>query len=295
MELGQIIQSIVGLSFDFISILFKLFLAFVAATTAFSKGRSAILWGIITFIFPWTFLIIMIMPRKYPRFTSSLNDKEEFRGRNPVVASIMALAAMIAKSDGSVSREEVNLVKQFVSMNFRLSQEELRDYGEAFDYGKNHPEAYKEFTQVITSYYYRRTDVILAISYLFVAIGIQDSNMTGPEEAKIKAILFELGVNEYEFNSIKNSFNRGGGYSQNNAYSRADQTSLVKKYSEILGVDENATMSEVKKAYRKLVKEYHPDKIASQGMPKEYEDFANQKVSEINEAYEYLKKIKEAE
>ena len=67
---------------------------------------------------------------------------------------------------------------------------------------------------------------------------------------------------------------------------------LLKKYSEVLGVSPDASLAEIKKAYRKLVKEYHPDKLASGSIPEEYIAFANQKIREINEAYEYLEKMK---
>ena len=67
---------------------------------------------------------------------------------------------------------------------------------------------------------------------------------------------------------------------------------LVKKYSEVLGVSPDASLSEIKKAYRKLVKEYHPDKLASGSVPEDYIAFANQKIRDINEAYEYLEKVK---
>ena len=70
------------------------------------------------------------------------------------------------------------------------------------------------------------------------------------------------------------------------------QEDLVKKYSEVLGVSEEASMAEIKRAYRKLVKEYHPDKLASGSVPPEYIEFANKKIRDINEAYEYLEKVK---
>ena len=78
------------------------------------------------------------------------------------------------------------------------------------------------------------------------------------------------------------------GQNQGNGF--VNQEALVDKYSKILGVDKSADMTEIKKAYRKLAKEYHPDKMAQDGMPEEYTTFANQRISEINEAYEFMKK-----
>ncbi|HJO62430.1 MAG TPA: DnaJ domain-containing protein, partial [Desulfobacterales bacterium] len=47
---------------------------------------------------------------------------------------------------------------------------------------------------------------------------------------------------------------------------------------------------QIKKHYRKLVLEYHPDTIASKGLPEEFMKFANDKFREIQEAYEVIKK-----
>ena len=57
-------------------------------------------------------------------------------------------------------------------------------------------------------------------------------------------------------------------------------------YYEVLGVDKNATADEIKKAYRKLAKKYHPD-----ANPNNKEE-AEAKFKEVNEAYENLSDLK---
>ena len=56
----------------------------------------------------------------------------------------------------------------------------------------------------------------------------------------------------------------------------------------MLGIAETATDAEVKKAYRKLATEYHPDKIMAQGLPEDFHQFAEDKFKQINEAYESI-------
>ena len=60
----------------------------------------------------------------------------------------------------------------------------------------------------------------------------------------------------------------------------------------VLGLKNDADMGEVKKAYRKLVSEYHPDKIVSKGLPEDFIKFAEEKFREINQAYEAIQKEK---
>jgi DnaJ like chaperone protein len=56
-----------------------------------------------------------------------------------------------------------------------------------------------------------------------------------------------------------------------------------------LGLDRSASDAEVKRAYRKLVSQYHPDKLVSHGLPEEMQDIAKTRVREINTAYDRIK------
>jgi len=58
----------------------------------------------------------------------------------------------------------------------------------------------------------------------------------------------------------------------------------------VLGVSQSADNDEIKKAYRKLVSDYHPDKIASKGLPDEFIKFAEEKFREVQSAYEEIRK-----
>ena len=62
------------------------------------------------------------------------------------------------------------------------------------------------------------------------------------------------------------------------------------RYYAILGLTRNDTGETIKKTYRRLVKEYHPDMIASKGLPEEFTKLAEDKFREIQEAYEVVSK-----
>ena len=82
--------------------------------------------------------------------------------------------------------------------------------------------------------------------------------------------------------------NSSGGYRQGGSYQRTGTyTSNRSRYYRILGLKDGASQEEIKKAYRQLAKEHHPDKFvnASDSEKKFHED----KMKEINEAYENLK------
>lgn len=80
-----------------------------------------------------------------------------------------------------------------------------------------------------------------------------------------------------------------GGYQQNSGYSNQNNpfgyTENLTKYYQVLGVPEGASKEDIKKAYRDLVKQHHPDKFANNPSEKEYHE---NRLKEINEAYEKL-------
>ena len=62
---------------------------------------------------------------------------------------------------------------------------------------------------------------------------------------------------------------------------------------EMLGVSKNASDADVKKAYRRLMNQHHPDKLVAKGLPEEMIKLANEKTQQIKEAYERIKKSRQ--
>jgi len=82
--------------------------------------------------------------------------------------------------------------------------------------------------------------------------------------------------------------NSSGGYRQGGSYQRTGTyTSNRSRYYRILGLKDGASQEEIKKAYRQLAKEHHPDKFVNASDSEK--KFHESKMKEINEAYENLK------
>ena len=111
------------------------------------------------------------------------------------------------------------------------------------------------------------------IHFLF-GIAKADDHVADSEVDVISRIASYLGINPRDFESIKAMFYK----SSDNAY-------------KILELNTNATMSEIKAAYRKMAKKYHPDKVLHLG--KEHQQGAKEKFRKVQEAYEQLQKEKQ--
>jgi len=81
-------------------------------------------------------------------------------------------------------------------------------------------------------------------------------------------------------------------YSRNNFSNTQSSFNNIDRYYEILESSKNDTLDTIKKNYRRLMKEYHYDSIASKGLPEDMLKFAEEKTKELNEAYDAIKKSK---
>ena len=171
------------------------------------------------------------------------------------------------KADEKVLKSELNFVKDFFKQNFGISQ--------AADYIITLREILKqeydviEIARQIGQYmdYPSRTQLL---QYLFELA--KSDNYVHPKEVElIEKISRNMGIRDAEFLSLKEMF-----------------FEEIENHYRILEVAVSATDEEVKAAYRKKVKENHPDKLAHLGP--EIQKAANERLQKINEAYEKIKR-----
>lgn len=101
------------------------------------------------------------------------------------------------------------------------------------------------------------------------------------------------GKNYKYYNNYKSRQQGYGSYSYSNRESsHASPTPNMHRYYEILESSQNDSLDTIKKNYRRLIREYHYDSIASKGLPQDMLDFAEEKTKELNEAYDAIKRAK---
>jgi len=182
--------------------------------------------------------------------------------------SLLVLAAIVIKTDGGIDRRELEFVRtSFISM-----------------YGKERANrAFKLFKGIIKDKNINTRQVCLQINkhmnhasrlqllHFLFNVAKADGSVTQTEMNKIYTISGYLNINVYDFNSIKAMF-----------YNEADSA------YKILEIKKSANDDEVKKAYRKMVKKYHPDKI--RGLGAEHLKGAEEKFRQVQNAYEQIQK-----
>ena len=195
------------------------------------------------------------------------NNSRINTGSGDFEMSLLVLASIVIKSDGKVDQRELDYVRsQFVSM-----------------YGKERANsAFKLFKGIIKKEVSSRQVCIqirehmshssrLQLIHFLFGIAKADDFVSKSEIEEIRKISGYLYINQQDFESIKAMFYDATG----NAY-------------KILEITNEATDDEVKKAYRKMAKKYHPDKV--QDLGEEHLKGAKEKFQSIQAAYENIKK-----
>ena len=121
---------------------------------------------------------------------------------------------------------------------------------------------------------------------MFIEIQIATALADGKVDASEKNILFTIGeILGFSRSDIEHLFNM-----ENAAGASASDRLTLEQAYEILGVNKGSSEAEVKKAYRRLMSQHHPDKLVAKGLPDEMIQLATEKTQEIRKAYDLIKK-----
>jgi DnaJ like chaperone protein len=84
----------------------------------------------------------------------------------------------------------------------------------------------------------------------------------------------------------------GGGQRSSGGFQQAQRGPTLEDACSVLGVKSSDDATTIKRAYRKLMSEHHPDKLVAKGLPPEMMEMAKQKAQEIQAAYDLIRKEK---
>lgn len=215
--------------------------------------------------------------------------------------SIFPLLGHLAKSDGRISEEEVAGSEQLMT---RMGLSDA-DRSEAIVLFKKGSDAEFDINATLDSFMaicgeYNNLRQIFLV-YL-ITIAYADNVLHEEEEKLLYAVAERLGYSRIAFNHLvgmiqaqNHFFRRGADGGQQQGYQRppASQNELALAYK-ALGVDAGLDDKALKTQYRKLMSEYHPDKLAGRGVPEEMVKVATERSQEIQSAYELIKKHRKA-
>lgn len=187
--------------------------------------------------------------------------------------AFVTLAAKLSKVDGRVTRDEINALKRVVS----FPEAARAEVGAIFDAAKADATGFEPYARQIASIV--RNDKVMLEQILagLVQIAAADGTYHRGERDFIGRVAREFGFSPEHCMRIEHTYIPDAIPDEEDPY-------------EILGVSRDATNEEVRKAYRRIIKDFHPDRLMAKGMPEEFHKLGAKKTSEANIAYDQIKK-----
>lgn len=196
-------------------------------------------------------------------------------------ATVFSVMGYVAKADGKVSEDEIGLAQQLMAQ-MRLSSEQRRAAIELFNQGKQSGFELNAVLQQFRSECHRQRNLMQMFLEILIATAMADGELHTAEHQALKRIGAQLGFGEHHLEQLISMI------SARHPAQPATRQTLNDAY-QILGVSAEAGDEDIKKAYRRLMSQHHPDKLVSKGLPEEMIKIATEKTAEIKTAYEQIR------
>lgn len=228
------------------------------------------------------------------------NQNWTFSSVNPSTAqqvffdSTFLVMGHIAKLDGRVSEAEIQAARAIMNrlgLTETMRQKAINLFNQGKQASFNLEETLKKLVQAC-----HRNKVLLK---LFVEIQMQtalaEGHLAADKQKVLQKICQYLGFAPLNFSFFEHLFNFEQAFRQQSSQrqqgyyqSPHSHTLNLRDAYAILGISEQATSAEIKKAYRKQMSQHHPDKLLAKGLPEEMIKIATEKTQNIKAAYDRI-------
>ena len=225
----------------------------------------------------------------FDRGMSGVGGAEFAAGQERIQAAFFtatfSVMGYIAKADGRVTRDEIQLAEAVMD-RLGLGTEMRESAKKLFGEGKANDFPIDEVMQQFKRETHRRTTLIQMFLEIQLQAAYADGVMHPAEREALVGICGHLGIPVALLDRLEEMLLAGFGRSGYDVAS--SKTSVVDAYH-ILGLDESVSDAELKKTYRRLMSQHHPDKLVAKGLPEEMVQDATEKTQQIKAAYELIR------
>jgi DnaJ like chaperone protein len=195
------------------------------------------------------------------------------RRRVAFTIAVIALGAKMARADGAVTRDEVAAFRDV----FQVPPGEEDHVRLVFDLARKSTAGFESYARQIGRLFAGDRTVLEDLLGGLFHIALADGQVCPAEDAYLRAVARHFGFDTGDYRRIR-------------AHYAGVDTPGAEDPHTILGVDRDASRNAIREAYRRLVRESHPDLLIAQGLPPECIALATARVARINAAYDRLAK-----
>ena len=220
-------------------------------------------------------------------------DRE--RVQTAFFAATFAVMGRVAKADGRVSPEEIRMAEA-VMAEMSLDAARRKTAIRLFQQGKSSDFDLDAVLEQFRRECHGRSTLIGMFVELQIQAAYADGRLDPAEDRLLRQICGQLGVSEFDYHRLERMVRAQRGFAGDagggpRGAAKPARPSLQDAY-QLLGVAPGASDAEVKRAYRRLLSQHHPDKLVSKGLPEEMMKVAAQKTHEIRQAYERIREAR---
>lgn len=213
-------------------------------------------------------------------------------------SALFSALGHLSKADGQVTEAEIRMVETLMK-RMQISGEERQRAIRHFNRGKEADfdldAALHPFVQLSVV----RHDLRQMFMEILVEAAFSSGGISNQEHAVLLKVARALRIPGHLFTAMLNARGPAGAYGPGDTRRRgggrraaSGGTVTIDQAYAKLGLTSKASDHEIKKAYRKLISQYHPDKLVSRGLPEEMMEMAKIRVREINTAYDQVKQAR---
>ncbi|MET0069637.1 MAG: co-chaperone DjlA [Candidatus Thiodiazotropha sp.] len=233
--------------------------------------------------------------RGLPDDRVSWGPGDQERVQTAFFTATFSVMGHLAKADGRVSPDEIKMAEALMAQ-MSLSSEMRQTAIHLFNEGKAEDFPLDDVVAQFRQECHRRQTLIQMFLEIQIQAAYADGRLHKEEESLLLHICALLNVSEFTFRRLERMIRahyhyQGAAGGAGRAAPKSQGPSLEDAYA-ILNVTAEASDKEVKRAYRRLISQHHPDKLVSKGLPEEMMKMAAQKTDEIKKAYERVKEAR---
>ncbi len=250
-----------------------------------------VLFGLALLRLPGLFIGLIVghwfdikMAGSFARFRQAFQGQDEQQGL--FMYTTFATMGHIAKATGVVTPSHIRQARQFMQQ-LGLTELQQQEAQAAFRDGK--VSSFPLITQLQQFYqqYRQQSDVLQYFIEIQLGIANVDGKMSNEQFMLLQQIAQQLAIPRRQFEQLLATYRAQQRFSQHNNHQPA--ADAIRDACNVLGVQDSCSEKELKRAYRKLMSQHHPDKLMAKGVPSSMLEVAKRQTQEIQAAYELLK------
>ncbi|WP_052749106.1 co-chaperone DjlA [Arsukibacterium ikkense] len=200
--------------------------------------------------------------------------------------STFATMGHIAKATGVVTTGHIRQARHFMDQ-LGLNERQQQEAQAAFRDGKASNFPLMAQLQEFYQHYRRQADVLQYFIEIQLGIANADGPMSNEQYLLLQQVAQQLAISRLQLEQLLAAHRAQQRFNQRD--SKKPAANAVQDAYKVLGVSAACSEKELKRAYRKLMAQHHPDKLMAKGVPAAMLDVAKRRTQEILAAYELLK------